>query len=212
MNDPKLANAWRASKVRRCLRKKERHELVRFLRERHYERFFEPVQCLRKAPSNEHGYGFAIMALCSLLIETIQSYKDGLPTTNPSELDRLRTLRKVPKPYRIPQRLRVNGKKAFQRFFRNYWQHFPGLSGARFYKNVRNGLLHQGQTKSGWLLRRRGSTICDPKTRIVYRENFARELETCFESYMGDLRAHSWKHPTWKNAVRKLWWLIRLSI
>jgi hypothetical protein len=39
-----------------------------------------------------------------------------------------------------------------QRFFRAYKQNFGGLSGARFYKNVRNGLLHQGQTKAGWTL------------------------------------------------------------
>ena len=65
--DPYLAANWRASKVRSCLRRKDKDDLVRFLRERHQERFFQPIRHLKSAPGNMQGYGFALMALCALL-------------------------------------------------------------------------------------------------------------------------------------------------
>jgi hypothetical protein len=70
--------------VRAALRTKDRAGLIDFIRQRHTERFFDPIQRLRGAERNQQGYGFAMMALCSLLIETIQSYREGLPTTDTS--------------------------------------------------------------------------------------------------------------------------------
>src|SRR5947209_20503360 len=147
--DPYLAAGWRASEVQSCLRKKDKERLIQFLRERHHERFFEPIRHLKSAPGNMQGYGFAVMALCALLVETIQSYRDGLPTTYSGELARLRNRSRVPTPYKIPPTLQVNGKSTFERFFRTYKKNFEGLGGVRFYRNIRKGLLHQGQTKAG---------------------------------------------------------------
>src|SRR5689334_16438417 len=114
-----LAAGWRISRVRISLRTKDRAGLIEFIRQRHRERFFDPIQQLRNAETGQQGYGFAIMALCSLLIETIQSYRDGLPTTDGRELGRLRAL-KVPAEYAIPAGLQVNGTKAFRRFFSRF--------------------------------------------------------------------------------------------
>jgi hypothetical protein len=66
--------------VRLCLRTQDGSGLIEFIRQRHTERFFKPIQLLGSAAKNDQGYGFAIMALCSLLVEAIQSYRDGLPT------------------------------------------------------------------------------------------------------------------------------------
>jgi hypothetical protein len=210
--DPLLANRWRASKVRRCLRTKDKAALVQFLNERHRERFFEPLRHLQNAPGNTRGYGFAMMALCSLLVETFQSYRDGIPTTFRSELDRFRSLSAVPVAYRIPAGLQVNGKKTFRRFFGRYRRLFAHVSGARFYKNIRNGLLHQGQTKAGWTLRKRGSTACDPQRRIIFRDDFVEKLEVAFGDYLKELQKRPWNSKLWTNAARKIWWLIRLSL
>src|SRR5437660_610686 len=109
--DLRLAADWRISRVRTSLRKKDRAGLIEFIRQRHKERFFEPIRQLRTAASNQQGYGFAMMALCSLLIETIQSYRDGLPTTDRGELGRLRALR-VPAEYAIPPG-QISGTEAF---------------------------------------------------------------------------------------------------
>jgi len=211
-SDLKLASNWPVSKVRSCLRRKDRNGLVEFLRERQHERFFRPITHLKNASGNIQGYGFAIMALCALLVETIQSYRDGLPTTFPPELDRLRNMQGVPPRYRIPLSLRINGKKAFERFFRAHRRQFPGLSGGRFYKNIRNGLLHQGQTKARWSLSKWGPDVCDPKGKVIYRDKFAEQLESAFEDYLTKLRKRGWNHRQWINAARKIWWLIRLSL
>jgi hypothetical protein len=210
--DLRLATNWPVSKVRSCLRRKDTNGLVQFLRERHDERFFRPIRHLKSASGNIQGYGFAMMALCALLVETIQSYRDGLPTTFPPELDRLRHVPRVPPQYRIPPNLRVNGKKAFERFFRAHRQQFPGLRGGQFYKNIRNGLLHQAQTRARWTLSKWGQGVCDSKGKVIYRDKFAEQLEATFEDYLTKLQVHRWNHRQWINAARKIWWLIRLSL
>jgi hypothetical protein len=209
---PYLAANWTASEVRSCLRRKDKDGLIRFLRERHQERFFQPIRHLKVAPENIQGYGFAVMALCALLVETIQSYRDGLPTTYSRELGRLRNRSRVPTAYRIPQTPQVNGKKTFQRFFRAYQKNFGGLSGAHFYRNIRNGLLHQGQTKAGWTLWKRGSRVWDAKQKKIFRDDFAESLETSFEIYLAALEKQKWNSRLWTNTARKIWWLIRLSL
>jgi len=210
--DPLLAQEWPASRVRRCLRKKDKKSLVQFLRDRHQERFFKPIRKLKSSPGNIQGYGFAMMALCSLLVETIQSYRDGLPTTGGRELAHFRTLKNVPSPYRIPAGLTAGGKKAFRRFFRSNRSHFPGLGGARFYMNIRNGLLHQGQTKGAWTVWKQGSRVFDAKQKRIFRDDFAEALEATFKVYLATLQKRAWRSGLWTNAARKIWWLIRLSV
>jgi hypothetical protein len=151
------------------------------------------------------------MALCSLLIETIQCYRDGLPTTSPGELNHLRDLGAVPVAYRIPAGMGVSGEEEFRRFFGKYRDSFPGVRPVAFYRKVRNGILHQGQTKGGWTIRKSGSVVCEPKKKIIYRNQFAGRLRLCFDRYLEELEAHPWNRPIWANAARKIWWLIRLS-
>jgi len=206
-----LAQGWPLSKVRACVRRRDRPRLVRFLRDRHRERFFKPIQYITAAKANEQGFGFSVMALCSLLVETVQSYRDGLPTTNRGELGRLTKLGRVPPAYQLPHNLHVTGEEEFRRFFRRYRGDFPGLRPAAFYRQIRNGILHQGQTKGGWTVRKSGPGVCDPKRRIIYRDQCAKALEVCFDKYLVELESYGWGKPIWTNAARKIWWLIRLS-
>jgi len=210
--DPLLAQHWPASRVHRCLGRKDTHGLVRFLRERHQERSFKPIKNLKSTRGNMQGYGFAMMALCSLLVETIQSYRDGLPTTSGGELAHFRNLKNVPLPYRIPMGLTAGGEKAFRRFFRSYRSNFPGLGGVRFYRNIRNGLLHQAQTKGGWTLWKRGHCVWDEQQKRIFRDDFTEALEASFKDYLAKLDKAAWKSKLWTNAARKIWWLIRLSV
>lgn len=191
------------------LRTKDSTGLIEFIEQRHRERFFEPIQQLRTSKANAQGYGFAMMALCSLLVETIQSYRDGLPTTNPGELGRLRNLRGVPTAYQLPAKLRVNGAAAFRRFFQHFRRDFDGIGGIRFDKNVRNGLLHQAQTKRGWKIGTGKPSLYAGKT--IDRNIFASRLDQAFSSYLAELRSRKWDTAVWRNARRKTWWLIRLS-
>src|SRR3970040_365170 len=89
--DPLLATNWPASRVEHCLQQKQEKDLIAFLRARYTERFFEPIECLKHAPGNHQGYGMAMMSLCSLLVESIQCCRYGLPSTNAGELNALGT-------------------------------------------------------------------------------------------------------------------------
>jgi len=75
-----FARNWKLHKLELALKAGPSRKLARFIWARHYERFFEPIRIIRE---HDRGrvHGFAMMSLCSLLIETLQCYKFGLPTT-----------------------------------------------------------------------------------------------------------------------------------
>lgn len=218
--DPKLAPNWRAGRVLDCL-VKGRHakkDLITFIAERHKARFFAPIKHLQGTPRlhkgrQGFGYGFAVMALCALLIETIQSYWEGLPSTNKRELSDLKK-RTAPPEYAIPRAdtWPKNNAKVFEKFFANpvFGPFFPDVNSSEFYKNIRNGLLHQAQTKGGWLLERSGP-LWDGTNRKINRDLFAEAVEDAFDRYIQELRDRDWETERWRNARRKTWWLVELS-
>jgi hypothetical protein len=210
----KLAHGWPISKVRMSLENAQVNDLASFIKARHRERFFGPIKRLRESPGNSQGYGFAIMALCSLLVETIQSYREGLPTTHQGELNSLikrQSELQVPASCRIPTGLRVHGAAVFEKFFSDFSSFFPHVSGEEFHRSFRNGLLHQGQTKNGWVIKSSAASIWDEEARIVDRNAFSLRMEEVFELYVGQLSGERFSHPVWQNAARKIWWLAHLS-
>jgi hypothetical protein len=207
-----LANDWPAWKVANGLGDPNKaHDLIRFLRERHTEKFFEPIGSLRAEAESKWGYGFAIMALCSLLVETIQSYWEGWPSTNKSELKKLEN-RKPPAEYAIKRSEWPDTRKAFEDFFSNpvFEPHFPSVDGGEFYDCIRNGLLHQGQTKGGWKIWTLGP-LWDSDRLTVNRNEFVDAVEHAFDAYLKVLEKEAWNSPRWAKARRKIWWLIELS-
>ena len=90
--DPLLAEGWPMSKVQLCLPdRSQKNMLVSFVRKRFEERFFGPIRVLRRAADNSQGYGFAMMSLCSLLVESIESFRLGLPSTYRPDMRNLHT-------------------------------------------------------------------------------------------------------------------------
>lgn len=84
-----LARNWSKTQVLDCLEKEQKYEVIRFLRERYEERFFVPIRYLKTAEGNDQGFGFAVMSLCCLLIETFECYRQGLPSSYHKELQEL---------------------------------------------------------------------------------------------------------------------------
>jgi len=196
-----------------------------FLRERYQERYFEPITTLIEGSRgtseqeipNRRNYGFAIMSLCCLLIETLQCYRDGMPTTSETEWNRSeekggvikRINRTAPCDYKIDG---INsGEKCFGKFFTQYAQLFPNVDGGDFYKEIRNGLLHQAQTKSGWKIVTYGELCAPSPEKTINRDKFAEALAMCFTSYLRELQNSQWTDDIWKMARRKIWWLTELS-
>lgn len=210
--EPELASGWNISRVNLCLDVADKNSLVLFLTQRYEERFLEPIRTLGSSPGHYHGYGFAIMALCSLLVESIQCYRDGLPTTHAAEYNGLAAFSPPPK-YEIPQNERKKGLKAFEDFF-SFPKHqtlFPNVDGAEFYRAIRNGLLHQAQTKQGWRIRTGQSQLWNSAEKIVDRSKFSDALISAFNKYVEELNASEWGDDIWCKARRKIWWLIQLS-
>ena len=97
-------------------------------------RYLEPVDLLvsedQKRKPTERRYGFTILAIDCLLMETLQAFKEGLEDTN--------------------------GKS--KRTFKNYLLNSPNFSkyfrndkeAGSFYKDFRCGILHQAEAMGSW--------------------------------------------------------------
>lgn len=211
-SDPLLAHNWPKSMVSECLDAGRTVELACFLRERYRERFFEPIRLLRSAPSNEQGFGFAIMAVCCLMVETIQCYREGLPSSHQTELQKLKGYSDVPVDYQVVESdLTIHGKEIFRRFFSDNQSYFHCVDGITFYHSIRNGLLHQAQTKDGWTIDIGMPKLWDAEEHYVDRNLFSCQLESCFGNYLSDLSTKSFDQREWRRAAKKIWWLCRLS-
>jgi hypothetical protein len=212
IGEPELATGWSLSKVEACLNSGQKDEIVPMIQQRYQERFLEPVRTLRSAPGHSRGYGFAIMALCSLLIESLQSYRYGLPTTNKGEFGRLASFSPPPE-YTIPDAERKSGGQVFADFFTldSHRALFPGVDGTVFYEAIRNGLLHQAQTKSGWRVKIGQPQLWNVADRVLDRNKFADALACAFNQYIEELNRAAWDDEIWLKTRRKVWWLVRLS-
>lgn len=214
-DDILLASKWPVPKVETALEHNAKSDLLIFVHDRHYERFFKPIELLKN--ERDGTFGFAIMALCSLLIETLQCYREGWPSTHGGELTNcMKEGESLDGDYRLddlPEKYDKGlGRQAFESFFKQYPALFPGIDGKKFYQNVRNGLLHQVQTKGGWRIRTARTKLWDEQHHIIDRNLFVCALEAAFKNYLDELRENSpGNQELWNKARRKILWLIKLS-
>jgi hypothetical protein len=168
-------------------------EAINIFERRMIERFFRCVDLLLRADKAdpEGGQavpGFAIMALCCLLIDTLQAFYTGGHTTSPS-----------PNPCTFPRgkcALQPSTARAFKDFLANSTHfnkdfHNKDVRGD-FAVNVRNALLHAAETRAGWRIERtapREAIVSGTKGNYVLnRTNFYKALTAEFEDYLGRLR------------------------
>jgi len=160
---------------------------IEYFKKRINERFIEPIRILIESESDkqaiEKKYGFTILAIDFMLIETIQSFIEGKTET------------------------KSKSKKVFKRFLRkrkNFKDYFKTDKEAEdFYHNFRCGILHQSQTFGdtkvwtvGELIRKSG------KYTIVNRELFHKKVESEFENYVMNLEKKSDKNLLKKFKVK----------
>lgn len=220
-SDTLLARNWKKSRVLRCHDLREGLELCRFLRERYAERFLDPIECLARSPGNQRGFGFAIMSLCCLMIETLECYRIGWPSSYHGDLrnwgkSSLNTA--VPdSDYALQSPYDFNtysSKQVFEKFFSDpkHQAFFPGVEADEFYKSIRCGLLHQAQTMKGWLIVRSGAFWHNTaERRSINRDEFSNRLRQCFDAFVSELEAANWTDPIGRNTRKKIWWLTQTS-
>jgi hypothetical protein len=159
---------------------KSKQAIAEFVFERLTERYITPIKNVLVKYKN----GFSIMANCCLLIETYQCFRLGLNDTNKRGL----------------------GEQVFKDFM-DEEPEFIQLKGmgVLFYKNVRCGILHQGETKKGWTISRKTSDpLFDSKQLKINANLFIEALSKTLERYKDELIKEDWSAGIWENCRDKI--------
>lgn len=149
-----------------------REAIAEAIHRRFSERYIEPISA--------KPHGFTIMAASCLMIEALETFRQGWESSN---------------------RL---SKEAFCLFFdasepfKDFREHAQ-----TFYTHVRCGILHQAETTGGWRIRRDGPLL-DVKNFTINANLFLFALRQELNDYCDMLKAADWEGTEWKNARRKL--------
>ena len=144
---------------------------IDILRGRIEARYLDPIDLLIEVDAKRHAkarrFGFTVMAVDCLLIETLEAFIDGNTITT------------------------GDSTAMFQRFLTtrgHFKKYFDLATATRFYHQVRCGILHLGETTGnariwsvGELLRINGDEM------ILNRSKFHTELRNEFQEYLGKL-------------------------
>jgi hypothetical protein len=155
--------------------------VIRFIYERHYRRYIKPFEFEDETYRKEFKNGFAMMATCCLLIETIESFYRGWEQS----------------------RNELNFLKFFTR--ENEFNEFATDDiPTQFYKHIRCGILHQGETTGGWTIIRDGLKLLDKGKLEIDAVLFSEKLKKSLDSYRNNLKVSEWDAQLWKNAREKM--------
>ncbi len=149
------------------------------MRARFTDRYIAPV---KSAPR----HGFTMMAVSCLMIEALESFRQGWPTSE------------------------KQSKAAFCFFFdaSDPLKDFRGHAQA-FYSHVRCGILHQAETTGGWRIRRDSSPLFDPATLTVNADRFLEALEQVLGDFCDGLKTAAWEGAEWKKVRDKMNAIVR---
>jgi hypothetical protein len=143
------------------------------------ERFIQPADAIQELDKNDslafpEGRGFAIVALDCLLLESLYGYETG---------ERTSSSRATTAAFENMLTSKVLFMQAFA----------PRGLAASFGRAVRNGLLHDDETRGGWIIWRgtAGGPLVQrrPDNRLVlYRDAFHAAVKASFAEYFATLR------------------------
>lgn len=110
-------------------------EVIEAFQRRLRERFLLPIHELQshdKKTNRPTRAGFAILALDCLLIDTIQSFREGRVSTGEG----------------------ISPATSFRNFLKSkYFSGFSGTNRTDFFNYIRNALFHNGETRKNWKIR-----------------------------------------------------------
>lgn len=145
---------------------------------RFLERYLEPVF------SSPRRHGFTMMAVACLMIEALESFRQGWRDTKGRGASEL----------------------AFHSFFDAH-ESFALFRGhvRDFYEGVRCGILHQAETTLGWRIRRDGSLLkINGPIRTVNADKFVAALTNELDHYRDQLKASPWDDDLWQSLRHKM--------
>jgi hypothetical protein len=151
--------------------------IAEFIHHRFRERYIIPVLSVTAEEKN----GFLIMGVSCLLIETLETFYQGWESTEPTKKEAGKS------------------KLAFTRFFEHQWQFKPFQGHAHtFWKHVRCGILHQGESTGGWRIKRSGP-LFDENDLLVNATKFHRSVSGALDNYRAELIRCDWNSERWCN-------------
>jgi hypothetical protein len=150
-----------------------KERIIKLIHHRIYNRYIQYI--------NEKQNGFLKMAVSCLIIETLESFKNGIPNTS------------------------GKSKNMFKSFFETEEEFFPEFKDLYkdFYYNIRCGILHQAETTNAWRILRKGNLLNRSEKEINAYE-FVKSLNRSLDSYLQRLKDETFDSPLWTNAIVKL--------
>jgi hypothetical protein len=173
-DDSKLASRFTVGDYARAASDKDRRVIAEAIRRRFTERYISPVS------ESKAKHGFAMMAICCLMIESSESFRQGWESTDGRD------------------------KQAFQLFFARQptFAVFRGNE-TYFHRNVRCAILHQGETYNGWKIVRTGP-LFEQATRTINAARFLDKMKRLLDEFCDSLKSADWESEDWKNVNKKM--------
>lgn len=165
-------------------RAKDRQKIADMISLRFTERYLDP------ALDNSKRHGFSILAIGCLMVEALESFRNGWKKTSGCP---------------------GGGAAVFRGFFQIH-KEFKDLESVadNFYEHVRCGILHQAETSGGWRIDRSSPlfSLSGGVSRLSASE-FGKRLRVVLGRYADDLAKAEWKDPIWKKTRKKLRYICR---
>ena len=174
-DDVKLARGFTVARYWALEAGKDKKQIATLISRRFTERYLAPTLSKQNIK-----HGFSSMAIGCLMLESMESFRQGWPDT------------------------RFKSKAAFCSFFDGHdeFADFRGHS-AWFWEDVRCGILHQAETRCGWLIGRSGP-LFDAHKQAVNATKFLRRLSRVLKSYCRQLEQADWESDLWKACRQKM--------
>jgi hypothetical protein len=163
----------------------DKHAIAEMIYHRFFGRYIKPFLFDDRRYKTFYKSGFAMMASSCLLIEALESFYEGLEETPVRE-----------------------NEKMFKSFF-DREEAFRVFGGTGFYKHVRCGILHQGETTGGFTIERtQTGKLFDSGKKRINALVFLAGLEGSLASYRKLLLKSEWDSEVWDNFRRKMRFII----
>jgi hypothetical protein len=182
--------------------KSQKKEIAKHIYERLYTRFLKifdynnskTVDYLKNKEietknefQEEFKNGFLQMASCSLLIETLSAFLTGENQTPNGQSSN-----------------RFNKVFDYANTHNNDLKEFKN---GDFYKKIRCGILHQGETKGKYTITRKGLDL--KKGNKIDAFLFHRSLKELLQTYRSDLENLEWDDEIWDSCRQKIRFIIK---
>lgn len=174
-SNTELATGYTVPRYRALENAMDKTQIANLIYKRFTERYLAPTL----SPCNVK-HGFTSMAIGCLMVEALESFRQGWPDT------------------------KSQSKFAFCTFFDAHAEFAPFRGHAeQFWKDVRCGILHQAETRGGWTIVRRGP-LFDSQNFIVNAQKFLRALRDVLNAYCASLNREDWDSDKWKKCRKKM--------